>query len=258
MVCGERVCASVWNVAGMRIGIIAAVPLELKHIARGWEVVPCAARYAKAWRTVDAAGDIRIAACAGMGADAARRAFAAAEADGLLDGVLSVGLAGATLQELRVGECLVLSEVIDASTGERFTLTDGKRRLRIASLSQVADAREKNRVRETYGAVMVDMESATVARMAQQRGIPMCCIKAVSDEVDAVLPDVGPFLREGQLRLAPFLASVAMRPSMWGPLLRLGGNSSTAAKRLAVTVNEFLRDKDWAGANRTGGIGEQG
>ena len=67
-----------------------------------------------------------------------------------------------------------MSEVIDSQTGERFTLTDGKRRLRIASLDRVADSKEKQRLFATYGAVMVDMESATVARMAQQRAIPMC------------------------------------------------------------------------------------
>ena len=133
---------------------------------RGWERVASSQRHVRIWRKSHASGDTLVASCAGMGPDAARKAFAAAESDGPLDLVVSIGLAGATESSLRVGECSVLSEVIDASTGERFTLTEGERRLRIASLSRVADAREKKRLFETYGAVMVDMESATVARMA--------------------------------------------------------------------------------------------
>lgn len=236
----------------MRIGIIAAVPLELKHLVRGWERARNADRYVKAWTHVDAAGDSLVAACAGMGAEAARRAFAAAEAGGALDLVLSVGLAGATDATLRLGACSALSEIVDAQTGERFPLTDGARRLRIASMARVADASEKKRLFATYGAVMVDMESATIARMAQQRGIPMCCIKAVSDDAGAILPDINPYLREGQLRMAAFLAGVLVKPQFWMPLVHLGRNSALAANALGAVLHQFLIHKDWAGVNRTG------
>lgn len=237
----------------MKIAILAAVPLELKHLVRGWERVRSGGAHVSLWRR-ETDGDTVVAACAGMGADAARRAFAAAEKDAPVDLVISVGLAGATEPSLHPGQVVVLSEVIDSRTGERFTLTKGKRRLRIATLPHVADAQEKKRLLATYGAVMVDMESATIARMAQQRGIPMCCIKAISDESTAVLPDINPYLRDGQLRLLPFLCSVALRPGSWRPLLNLGRNSGIAAKRLAEAIHIFLRDKDWARANRTGSL----
>ncbi|GAC1428512.1 MAG: hypothetical protein NVSMB62_26370 [Acidobacteriaceae bacterium] len=238
----------------MRIGIIAAVPLELKHVVRGWDGMRNVGRYIHGWTRVDAAGDTLVAVCAGMGAEAARRAFVAAEAGGRLDVVLSVGLAGATDSGWHVGQCGVLSEVIDARTGERFTLTGGERTLRIVSAATVADAREKKRLRSTYLAVMVDMEAATVARMAQQRGIPMSCIKVVSDEVDAVLPDVTPFVREGQIRMVPFVASVALQPRMWMPLVRLGTHSAKAVKVLGVEVNLFLLQKRWSRTERAGEI----
>jgi adenosylhomocysteine nucleosidase len=240
----------------MRIGIVAALPLELKGVVRGWERVAATGRHVRCWRHVDAAGDVVMAACAGMGAEAARRAFAAVEAEGALDLVLSVGLAGATDGELRVGALCVLSEVIDTRTGERFPLTEGKRRLRIATMESVADATEKRRLFSSYGAVMVDMEAATVARMAAQRGIPMCCIKAVSDEAGDELPNVMPYVREGQLRMMPFVASVLVRPKSWGGLLRLGRNSGQAAQALAAVLNQFLLQKDWERVNRTGSVAE--
>ncbi|HLI77703.1 MAG TPA: hypothetical protein VKV02_12205, partial [Acidobacteriaceae bacterium] len=78
-----------------RIAIIAAMPSELKPLVRGW-TRQSAPRYVSLWTRRDADGDELVAVCAGMGANAARRAFAAAESRGQLDLVVSVGLAGAT------------------------------------------------------------------------------------------------------------------------------------------------------------------
>jgi adenosylhomocysteine nucleosidase len=120
---------------------------------------------------------------------------------------------------------------------------------------QVADTREKQRLRESYGAAMVDMEAAAVARLSQMRGIPVICFKAVSDAQDARLPDLNPFIdAQGRMQMLPFLAHVALRPQLWGSLLQLGRNSSAGAQAIAECVNRFIVDKDVAGANRTGAI----
>ena len=237
----------------MRIGIIAALPGELKPLVKRWQKVPVNKESGVAmWRTTRGADEL-IAACAGMGAAAAGRAFAAAEFSGSLDLVLSVGWAGA-LTNLE-GISLVISEIIDAQTGERFRLTDGKRRLRVVTTAQVADVAEKHRLQATYGAAAVDMEAATVARLAQMRGIPMCCFKVISDAVDAKLPDVNVFVdADGQLRLAALLAHVAVRPWFWKSMVSLGRRSSLAANELAVLMEQFLVHKDVERVNRTGGV----
>ena len=117
-----------------------------------------------------------IAVCGGMGWEAAIRSFSAAEFMGALDLVLSVGWVGALSVDVKTGKCYVPSEIIDAQTGERFLLTpDGDRRLRLVTTVQVADAHEKHRLRESYGAVMVDMEAAAVMTgLAQMRRISSC------------------------------------------------------------------------------------
>ncbi len=118
---------------------------------------------------------------------------------------------------MKTGKCYVPSEIIDAQTGERFLLTDGDRRLRLVTTVQVADAHEKHRLRESYGAVLVDMEAAAVARLAQMRRIPVCCFKAVSDAPDATLPDLNAFIdAQGQMRMLPFLAHVAVQAAFLG------------------------------------------
>jgi adenosylhomocysteine nucleosidase len=238
----------------MRIAIIAALPGELKPLVRGWERLPTAKGSGiSMWRRPEAeSSDETVAVCAGMGAAAARRAFTAAEFGGVLDMVLSVGWAGALTDSEDVG--LVMSEVIDAQTGECFFLTTGKRKLRVVTTVAVADAREKRRLAQTYGAAMVDMEAATVARLAQMRGIPMVCIKAVSDGLDTRLPDINPFIDvAGQMKMGAFLAHVAIRPQYWGPLVDMGRRTASASNAIASTVEAFLLDPDAERWNRQGG-----
>jgi len=225
----------------MRIGIIAALPGELKPLVRGWERLPTAAgSNIRMWQRPQAAGqDEVIAVCAGMGAAAARRAFTAAEFLGPLDEVLSVGWAGALQKECVAGRCYQAAQVIDTQTGERFSAGAG--RLRLATTVRVADATEKRRLAESYGASLVDMEAAVVARLALMRGIPVRCFKAVSDGVAAELPDLNPFVDvDGQMRMGKFLGYVALRPAYWGPLMQLGKNSAVAARSLATAVSSAL------------------
>jgi adenosylhomocysteine nucleosidase len=238
----------------MRIAIIAALPGELKPLVRGWERVLSPTKGISIWLKT-AGEDEYIAVCGGMGTAAAIRSFAAAEHIGTLDAVLSVGWAGALDDGLKPGYCYIASEVIDALTGERFSLTNGDRKLRLVTTSRVADGKEKNRLRNSYGAALVDMESSAVARLAHIRSIPVCCFKAVSDGRGVKLPDINPFIDEhGQLRMLPFLGYVALRPQYWGSLIQLGNTSNTAAKALAVTIDKFLEEKDVDRTNRTGAV----
>jgi nucleoside phosphorylase len=100
-----------------RIAIIAAMPVELKPLTRGW-------RHSRSngvdlWRWSFDGGEW-IAACAGAGVERAARALAEVEESGELDSVISTGWAGALRDELVSGQAYDVSCVIDAKTGERF------------------------------------------------------------------------------------------------------------------------------------------
>ncbi len=237
----------------MRVGIIAALPGELKPLVHGWGLKKLTDG-THVWTQNASKGDLWIATCSGMGAEAARRAFAAAESAGTLDVVLSVGWAGAIHEGARPGEASALSSIIDAQTGERFQLSEGTRKLTVVTTVRVADTVEKVRLRTTYpGAVMVDMEAATVARLAQMRGIPLVCIKGVSDGVGAELPDLNPFINQrGKLRLCPFLAHLALRPRYWQAIAELNRNSKSAAQAMCDLIIELLKEKNVDKLNRTG------
>jgi adenosylhomocysteine nucleosidase len=239
----------------MRIAIIAALPGELKPLVKDWRRTATNVPGTKKW-ILSRNTDTWIAVCAGMGTDAARRAYASAALDGPLDMLLSVGWAGSLHPEVGAGTVHVPRVVIDSQTGEQFSLKGGDRKPGLVTTARVADAAEKARLAATYsGAVMVDMEAAAVARIAEMHGIPVYCIKGISDAAGANLPDLNPFINpKGQMRLAAFLLHVALRPQYWRSLLHLGKNSAHAAEGMRDLIMEFMKEKDVEKLIRTGSI----
>jgi adenosylhomocysteine nucleosidase len=238
----------------MRIAIIAALPGELKPLVKGWRRVATDATGARKWIFSHGA-DTWIAVCAGMGAEAALRAYAAAASDGPVDMLLSVGWAGSLHAEVPPGTVQVPTMVIDAQTGERFNFSEG-RQWRLVTTARVADAAEKIRLAATYrDAVLVDMEAATIARLAAMHEIPLLCIKGVSDAAGATLPDLNLFIDEkGHLRMARFLGYVAFRPRYWPSLLHLGKNSARAADAMRDLILKFMKEKNVEELIRTGSV----
>jgi len=240
-----------------RIAIIAAMPGELKPLVKGWKSVPTGQRFVYMW-TQSAGSDEWVAVCAGMGADAATRAFAQAEAVGPLDAVLSIGWAGALREDASPGDFYIPNIVVNAQTGERVTLAVRAQPVVLVTAAQVADEAEKRRLAESYKATIVDMESATIVRLAQMRGLPVCCMKIVTDEITAKLPNLNPFINAmGQMEMGRFIGHVLLRPAYWPALMRLGKASGRGADHLASAILHFLIDdkpRDMHEINRTGNI----
>jgi adenosylhomocysteine nucleosidase len=109
---------------------------------------------------------------------------------------------------------------------------------------KVADAAEKKRLAAAYGAGLVDMEAAAVARLAGMRGIPFYCFKGVSDAFSEDLPDFNRFITpNGQFQTARLLFFVLPRPWHWPALIRMGENSKQASQSLAECVFDFLDER---------------
>ncbi len=240
-----------------KIAIIAAMPGELKPLVKGWKSVPTGQRFVYKW-TASFGENECVAVCAGMGANAVTRAFAQAEVDGPLDTVLSIGWAGALQEAGYPGEFLIPNVVVNAQTGEHFLFAEREHPVVLVTTARVADEAEKRRLAATYGGALVDMESATVARLAEMHGISMCCMKIITDEVTAKLPNLNPFINSaGQMKMASFIGHVLLRPKLWPALMRLGKASSTGANYLASAVLHFLiydRPRDVNEINRIGAI----
>jgi adenosylhomocysteine nucleosidase len=261
-----------------RVAIIAAMPGELLHLARGWKHEKREGGV-HLWRTTQ--GDEEwIAACSGAGQAAATRALAEVEKDGAVSSVISTGWVGALTAEFVPGRVYAAAGVIDARTGERFEAEEAvlanrglprapaswkaqaapRGRAKGASIQEtsqpagplpkpwvvtssiVAGVEEKARLAGAYAAGLVDMEAAGVARLAAMRRIPFYCIKGVSDGHAARLPNFNRFLTpEGQFQLARFIFFAILRPWYWPGLMRMSENSSQASQALRDTLLENLR-----------------
>jgi adenosylhomocysteine nucleosidase len=215
------------------------LPGELKPLVRGWS--HASQDGVEVWRQRHGETEW-IAACAGMGAAAALRAWAAIDRDGAIDRVISTGWAGALGVECAVGSVCRAAEVIDARTGERFACSRPGSCSLVTS-DRVAGPFEKRRLAAAHGAGLVDMEAAVIARLAAPRGIPFDCIKGVSDGPTGRLPDFSPFISaRGQLRLTAFIGHAAVRPWMWPALIQLGRASRRAARRLQPALLAWLEE----------------
>jgi adenosylhomocysteine nucleosidase len=226
-----------------RVAIIAAMPGELKPLVRGWEHER--RNGVDLWRWKFDQGEW-VAACAGVGVDAATRAFAEIEKDGAVDSVFSTGWVGALSEDFLPGQVYPVSGVIDVRTGERFRSAGEQCECWLATSDRVADEREKRRLGVTYGASFVDMEAAAVARLAAMRGIPFYCLKGVSDGLSDQLPDFNRFISEdGQFRLLLFILFVLFRPWYWSALMRMGENSRKAARGIRDLLLEYKTIKEF-------------
>jgi adenosylhomocysteine nucleosidase len=117
----------------------------------------------------------------------------------------------------------------------------------VSSGTVVWQAQEKRRLRRLTDATGLDMESAAVATVAQERGLPMAIVRTVSDLVDEDLPlDFNLFLRPtGWIKGMQALVTC---PSSLVGLSRLRKQSRVAAdqltawfQRYAETDSESLR-----------------
>jgi len=215
-----------------RVAIIAALPREVAALVKG---VPADATLrARGIHCYRLAGAVVVAA--GMGKD--RAALAVSTALHVAPGatLLSAGLAGSCRVEVAPGDVLECGTVIDVNTGEMFSAS-GDATAVLVSTPTIASLVEKSRLAASYGASLVDMEAATVARLALAAGVGFRAIKAVSDAHDFELESLSRFTgKHGTFRTGAFALHTAMRPWMWGTAATLGRNSGHALARLSEVL----------------------
>lgn len=213
--------------------IIAALPREVKALVRGWK------EHRLPGKILAYTNDFAVVTCAGMGSARATLALQAALSLKPVTAVISAGLAGACDPALRVGDIVRAGVVIDAQTGERFTnpLFDQT----LITTSVIAGSNEKQRLYASYKASAVDMEAATVARLAQARNLPFSATKSISDEAAFEMQELAQFATsDGQFREAAFAAHAALRPNLWPKLFALAGNSKRAVQSLTRELESQL------------------
>jgi adenosylhomocysteine nucleosidase len=213
--------------------IIAALPREIKQLVRGWQ------EHRLPGQIIAYTNDLAVVACAGMGPVRTTLAVQAALSLKPVTSLVSAGLAGACDPSLHVGDIVRAGVVVDAGTGERFTnqlFTDT-----LVTARAIANGSEKRRLYDSYKASAVDMEAATVARLAQAHQLSFRAIKSISDEASFEMQELARFAtQDGQFREAAFAMHSVVRPQLWPKLFSLAGNSKRAVQTLTSELESQL------------------
>lgn len=238
-----------------KIAIIAALPREVLPLVRG----------TKPERSLKERGISRfvlpdaVVVAAGMGLDRVTLAVEAALEHSEVGLLVSAGLAGSCDSQLPAGLIAEATSVVDVRTGEgyptdapegaivnpqygsRETVPQG---LILATGSEIASTREKARLHNAYGAAMVDMEAATVARLARARGLRFRAIKGISDGPEFELEGLSRFTgKHGEFRTGAFAMHTALRPWTWKKAIELGKGSNIALGGLTQNLRQLIHDE---------------
>lgn len=234
------------------LGLIAALPREVRGVARAMRVESSAVEGGCRLVSGALAGRPVVVAQSGMGAERAERAVRLLVERYPVDAVLSVGFGGALVDGLGPG-ALVLGARLHLDVVEGAPLSSdaallrrladsgaaGPRPLEGASVTadrMVTAPEERRRLARAYDAQVVDMEGYWAAREAARHGVPFLNVRSVSDAVDEYHPVLEAALVDGSMRVPKAVRGFAGRPLEAAKLPRLMTNAGRAAKALTLFV----------------------
>ena len=171
----------------------------------------------------------------GIGAGNAART-AAALAGEAPEALISAGFCGALVDDLHVGDLVAADVVVDERTGDRFAAdphllaaAPGRRGAMVSAERIARTPADRARL----DGLAVDMESAALARVAGEAGIPFLALRAVTDERHHRLPDFDKVMNAaGRLTPGAGLVHFILHPREVPALVRLGPASRHAGEAL--------------------------
>ncbi len=154
--------------------------------------------------------------------------------------VISAGFAGATQPDLRVGDLVLASEVLDIASGRRwvparFEMKENSdfTRGRLATLDRpLAAPKEKSKFGARYGTAAVDMETAAVAAAASDAGVPWVSLRAILDPMEVTLA-----IRSWQEGFTEII-----RPWRWGEFRYFLKTIRVAAESLSKGLTSLIQE----------------
>lgn len=224
-----------------KVVIIAAMEREMAPLVRAWKRGTLSAA-GKTFTLFESNGVLAVIAGIGCrNAELAARAVVQQYRPALL---ISAGLAGALIRSLKAGSVFTPSVVVDAADGAEYRcVADGNHVSGgiLVSSGEIADAEAKQELVTRFHGLVVDMEAAGVAKVAQQEQIGFRCVKAISDEADFAMPPMARFIAaDGSFQGGRFAVWAAVRPWQWARVAALAANSRRATAALCDRLRSDL------------------
>ena len=168
--------------------------------------------------------------------------------------LLSWGTAVALDSQLAPGQLLIPRSVLNANREPALVSSDWQQQLYgqlsarfpiterplIATDRVLTRPAQKRRLFAESGAVAADMESAELALLAREAGVPFVVLRAIADSVDTIFPDwiVDRIDGFGRVRIASMLLLLIMHPAAWPGVAGLARDFRTATNALKSILKE--------------------
>jgi adenosylhomocysteine nucleosidase len=159
-------------------------------------------------------------------------------------GIISFGVAGGLASNLRTGDWIVASAVLESDT-TRTTDTAWSRKLLkmiggashapiIGVDAPIVEPAKKRELHRTTGAAAVDMESHVVARLAAEHGLAFAAVRVVVDPADRAIPPAAILGMgvDGRADIAAVVRDLIARPSQLSSLVRVAVDAFAARAEL--------------------------
>lgn len=226
------------------VGIVVALAGEARVLGRGLPTD----------RLHPLAENVCVIVC-GVGFERARHA-ALRLAESGAGALASFGTAGALVPELSSGAWLLPQRIVEEN-GRCYCADHDWRARLMRLLRRAADPRPllsasaplltpraKAEAAQRTGACAVDMESAAIAALAAERGLPFVCLRAVVDQARDRVPRAALECVDayGRLRVAALARALLHRPDELPAILRLGRGFARARRALASAERIVGRD----------------
>ena len=191
---------------------------------------------------------------AGVGLERAQAAAETLLANGA-QRLLVWGTAGGLVPALRPG-CVVLPEFVRDAEGRTYVLDpDWRDRVKssmppglaasdaaIVSVDRpVVTQPQKRALAEASGAAAVDMETAAIAGLARQHGIPCAAVRVIADPLELDLPSVVLAARGDRLLPLEIPMRLLLKPNEMPAIRNLSRAFSAARRSLELTAGELAR-----------------
>lgn len=241
---------------GPRVAVVAAMEEEIHSLRQRLSDVERVALSAGSAVRGRLGSEEVLLMATGEGALAAEKGLTALLSDRNIEALLVVGVAGAISPDLAVGDLVVVDSVRD-ERGE-ISLPDPSLLQRALALETVVrggvvsvdrivvEASAKQALWQSVGGgpfQVVDLESATYARLAAGKGIPYVVLRAVSDAASESLPlDFNEFRRpDGSINRGKVARHLIFHPQLVGPLKSLRTRLRECSVSMADGVEGILK-----------------
>jgi adenosylhomocysteine nucleosidase len=177
--------------------------------------------------------------------------------------LVSFGFAGGLLPGMAPGTLIIGAQLVRAM-GSRHTPVDADHTLveqfvaatrgtgllvrqgrMITTPHPVADTLSKAELAHKSGACAVDMETAGIAEVAREAGLPWVAVRAVVDTAEENLPAacLHTLRTDGRVALGPLVRTLCRSPRLWPQFFQFGCRAKAARQRLSRVLDQWQRDQ---------------